>query len=80
MIAELLRDDWKLFLKLNVRAGLRQTPRLSSDSARGAFACNSDCDGLPASSAHVFQACDRKFLAFGEQVFETRRESHDKGG
>ena len=80
MTAELLGNDWKLFLKLDVRAGLRQAPHLSFDSARGALARNGDCDGLPASSAHVLQACDRKFLAFGEQVFVTRRESHDKSG
>jgi hypothetical protein len=80
VIAELSRNDWKLFLKRTVLAGLHQTPRLGFDSACRALAGNGDCDGLPASSAHVLQACNRKFLAFDEQVFVTCRESHDKGG
>ena len=80
VIAELLRDDWKLSLQLNVRAGLNQAPRLSFDSASSALARNRDCDGLSTGRAHVFQARDRKFLAFGEQVFVTGRESHDKSG
>jgi hypothetical protein len=80
VIPELLGNDWKLFLKRNVRTGLHQAARLSSDPTRGALACDCDRDGLSTSGAHVLQACDRKFLAFREQVFVTRRESHDQSG
>ena len=80
MIAELSRNDWKLPLKFNVRVGFNEAPRPSFDSARCALARNGDCDGLSTSGAHVLQACDRKLFAFREQIFVTRRESHDQRG
>jgi hypothetical protein len=79
-MAELPGNDWKLALKLSVRTGLDQAPNLRFDRAGGTLASHRDCDGRSTSGAHVVQTCDRKFLAFGEQIFVTRRESHHKSG